>query len=176
MSKVPHVIKQCFSGIIFKVDKKHFVEQGTDGIVHRGIYEAAKGIYEQFLPEVILHLEKYGPDAKFQFSGHSLGGSLALLVTLMLLKRKVLKPSNLQPVVTFGSPFIFCGGHKILNQLGVDDNLVRSVIMHRDIVPRAFACSYPTQIAMLLKRLNVSFRSHPCLIRKVSPSLSLNMC
>ncbi|KAI4338371.1 hypothetical protein MLD38_023437 [Melastoma candidum] len=39
--------------------------------------------------------------------------------------------------------------------------------MHRDIVPRAFSCSYPDQIAVLLKRLTGSFRSHPCLIRNV---------
>ncbi|OWM68660.1 phospholipase A1 PLIP1, chloroplastic [Punica granatum] len=137
----------------------------TEGIVHRGIYEAAKGIYDQFLPEIISHMDKYGVRAKFQFAGHSLGGSLALLVNLMLLTRKVVTPYNLRPVVTFGSPFILCGGEKILNQLGVDENIIHCVIMHRDIVPRAFSCSYPGQVAVLLKRLNGSFRSHPCLNR-----------
>ncbi|XP_030457096.1 phospholipase A1 PLIP1, chloroplastic isoform X2 [Syzygium oleosum] len=137
----------------------------TEGIVHRGIYEAAKGMYRQFMPEIIDHLNKFGDRAKFQFTGHSLGGSLALLVHLMLISRKILKPSNLRPAVTFGSPFVFCGGEKILNQLGLDENIVQCVMMHRDIVPRAFSCSYPSHVAVLLKRLPGSFRSHPCLIR-----------
>lgn len=146
----------------------HCVWQGTEVLVHRGIYEAAKGIYEWFMPEITTHLNKYGERAKLQFTGHSLGGSLSLLVNLMLLTRKVVKPSTLRPVVTFGSPFVFCGGHKILNDLGLDDNFVRSVVMHRDIVPRAFSCDYPDHVALVLKRLNGSFHSHPCLIKNVS--------
>ncbi|KAK9280708.1 hypothetical protein L1049_014406 [Liquidambar formosana] len=137
--------------------------EGTEGLVHRGIYEAAKGIYEQFMPEIMDHLNKYGDRAKLQFTGHSLGGSLSLLVNLMLLARKVVKPSALRPVVTFGSPFVFCGAKKILQELGLDENHVHCVMMHRDIVPRAFSCNYPQRIAQLLKRLNGTFRSHPCL-------------
>ncbi|PQP95596.1 uncharacterized protein Pyn_10369 [Prunus yedoensis var. nudiflora] len=139
--------------------------EGTDVLVHRGIYEAAKGMYKQFMPEIIDHLNKHGERAKLQFTGHSLGGSLSLLVHLMLLSRKLVKPSTLRPVVTFGSPFVFCGGQKILDQLGVDENQIHSVMMHRDIVPRAFSCNYPNHVATLLKRLNGSFRSHPCLIK-----------
>ncbi|KZV21893.1 hypothetical protein F511_05583 [Dorcoceras hygrometricum] len=137
--------------------------EGMDALVHRGIYEAAKGIYDQFLPEIKQHLNKFGDRAKFQFTGHSLGGSLALLVNLMLLRRKVVKPSALLPVVTFGSPFIFCGGHKILDELDIDENHVHFVMMHRDIVPRAFSCNYPNYVAQVLKRLSSTFRFHPCL-------------
>ncbi|XP_050204165.1 phospholipase A1 PLIP1, chloroplastic [Mercurialis annua] len=139
--------------------------EGTDVLVHRGIYEAAKGVYEQFMPEIIEHLNKHGDRAKLQFTGHSLGGSLSLLVNLMLLTRKVVKPHTLRPVVTFGSPFVFCGGKRILRDLGLDDNHVVCVMMHRDIVPRAFSCNYPNHVAQLLKRLNGSFRSHPCLLK-----------
>ncbi|XP_073062031.1 LOW QUALITY PROTEIN: phospholipase A1 PLIP1, chloroplastic-like [Primulina eburnea] len=137
--------------------------EGMDALVHRGIYEAAKGIYDQFLPEIKQHLNRFGDRAKFQFTGHSLGGSLALLVNLMLLRRKAVKPSSLLPVVTFGSPFIFCGGQKILEELNIDENHVRFVMMHRDIVPRAFSCNYPNYVAQVLKRLNSTFRFHPCL-------------
>ncbi|CAI9763841.1 unnamed protein product [Fraxinus pennsylvanica] len=135
----------------------------TDVLVHRGIYEAAKGIYEQFMPEIMRHLNRFGDRAKLQFTGHSLGGSLALLVNLMLLKRKVIKPSALLPVVTFGSPFVFCGGQKILDELGLDENHIHCVMMHRDIVPRAFSCNYPNYIAQLLNRLSRTFRAHTCL-------------
>ncbi|KAG6434383.1 hypothetical protein SASPL_106014 [Salvia splendens] len=137
--------------------------EGTNVLVHRGIYEAAKGIYEQFKPEIKEHIKRFGERARFQFTGHSLGGSLALLVNLMLLTNKEVKVGNLLPVVTFGSPFVFCGGHKILEQLGLDDSHVRCVMMHRDIVPRAFSCNYPNYVAQLLKRLSGTFRSHPCL-------------
>lgn len=143
-------------------------KQGTNVLVHRGIYEAAKGIYDQFMPEIKEHLARFGERAKLQFTGHSLGGSLALLVNLMLLTRNEVKLQNLLPVVTFGSPFVFCGGHRILEQLGLDENHVRCVIMHRDIVPRAFSCNYPNYVAQLLKRLSGTFRFHPCLNKNVS--------
>lgn len=120
------------------------------------------------MPEIMEHLYKHGKRTKFQFTGHSLGGSLSLLVHLMLLIRKVVKPSTLRPVVTFGSPFVFCGGQKIVEELGLDENHIHSVIMHRDIVPRAFACNYPNHVATVLKRLNSSFRTHPCLNKNVS--------
>ena len=145
--------------------------QETNVLVHRGIYEAAKGMYEQFLPQIMEHLKRYGERAKLQFTGHSLGGSLSLLVHLMLLTMKIVNPSTLRPVVTFGSPFVFCGGQKILDDLGVDENQVLCVMMHRDIVPRAFSCNYPNHVATLLKRLSGSFRSHPCLIKKVSTTI-----
>ncbi|KAK9743145.1 hypothetical protein RND81_03G220100 [Saponaria officinalis] len=135
----------------------------TDALVHRGIYEAAKGIYKQFLPEIQNHVRAYKEDAKFQFTGHSLGGSLSLLVHLMVIASRTVKPSALLPVVTFGSPFVFCGGDKIMEQLGLEENMVQSVILHRDIVPRAFSCNYPRQVAQVLERLNGSFRTHPCL-------------
>lgn len=122
----------------------------------------------QFMPEIMEHLNKYGERAKVQFTGHSLGGSLSLLVHLMLLTRKVVKPSVLRPVVTFGSPFVFCGGQKILDELGLDESQIHCVMMHRDIVPRAFSCNYPNHVANLLKRLNGTFRSHPCLNQNVS--------
>ncbi|PIN13889.1 hypothetical protein CDL12_13494 [Handroanthus impetiginosus] len=135
----------------------------TNVLVHRGIYEAAKGIYNQFMPEIKQHLNRYGNRAKLQFTGHSLGGSLALLVHLMLLTRKEVKLSSLLPVVTFGSPFVFCGGQKMLDQLGLDEDHIHCVMMHRDIVPRAFSCSYPDYVAQVLKRLNGTFQFHPCL-------------
>ncbi|KAG6641695.1 hypothetical protein CIPAW_09G092400 [Carya illinoinensis] len=121
--------------------------EGTDVVVHRGIYEAVKGIYEQFMPEIVEHSNKYGEHAKLQFTGHSLGGSISLLVSLMLLTRKVVNPSILRSVVTFGSPFVFCGGQNILDELGFDESHIHCMMMHRDIVPRAFSCNYPNHVA-----------------------------
>ncbi|CAK9183086.1 unnamed protein product [Ilex paraguariensis] len=137
--------------------------EGLDVIVHRGIYEAAKGIYEQMLPEVRAHLRFHGDRATFRFTGHSLGGSLSLLVNLMLLIRGEVLPSSLLPVITFGAPSIMCGGDRLLRELGLPQGHIKAVTMHRDIVPRAFSCHYPNHVAELLKAVNRNFRGHPCL-------------
>ncbi|OEL23173.1 hypothetical protein BAE44_0015806 [Dichanthelium oligosanthes] len=137
--------------------------EGTGVLVHRGIYEAAKGIYEQVMPEIEAHLAAHGGGARLRFTGHSLGGSLAVLVSLMLLSRGVVAPEALHPVATFGAPSVFCGGDRVLEALGVGEAHVRSVAMHRDIVPRAFSCRYPGHVIALLRRLNGVLRTHPCL-------------
>ncbi|KAG7635363.1 Fungal lipase-like domain [Arabidopsis suecica] len=138
--------------------------EDLDVLVHRGIYEAAKGIYEQMLPEVHAHLNSRGKNRAFlRFSGHSLGGSLSLLVNLMLLIRGQVPASSLLPVITFGSPCIMCGGDRLLQKLGLPKSHLLGISMHRDIVPRAFSCNYPNRAAKLLKALNGNFRNHPCL-------------
>lgn len=137
--------------------------EGLDVLVHRGIYEAAKGIYAQMLPEVRDHVKTRGDHALFRFTGHSLGGSLSLLVNLMLLIRGEVPPSSLLPVITFGAPSIMCGGDRLLRKLGLPKSHVQSIAMHRDIVPRAFSCNYPNHVAELLKAVNGNFRNHPCL-------------
>lgn len=137
--------------------------EGLDVLVHRGIYEAAKGIYDQMLPEVQAHLKSHGDSATFRFTGHSLGGSLSLLVNLMLLVRGEVPKSSLLPVIMFGSPSVMCGGDQLLRRLGLPRSHVQAITMHRDIVPRAFSCNYPDHVAELLKAVNGNFRNHPCL-------------
>ncbi|KAH7655101.1 alpha/beta-Hydrolases protein [Dioscorea alata] len=140
--------------------------EGMDVLVHRGIYEAAKGIYSQILPEVRQHLESHGDSATFRFTGHSLGGSLSMLINLMLLIRGEAPVSSLLPTVTFGAPSIMCGGDYLLRKLGLPQTHVQSVMLHRDIVPRAFSCIYPDHVVDILKAINGNFRHHPCLNKK----------
>ncbi|CAM8959395.1 unnamed protein product [Rhodiola kirilowii] len=137
--------------------------EGLDILVHRGIYEAAKGIYEQMLPEIRSHLKSSGEHATLRFTGHSLGGSLAMLVNLMLLIRHEVPKSCLLPVVTFGAPCIMCGGNKLLTKLGLPENHIQALILHRDVVPRAFSADLPSRAVDLLKAVNGNFRNHPCL-------------
>lgn len=137
--------------------------EGLDVMVHRGIYEAAKGMYKQMLPEVRSHLKSHGTHAKFRFTGHSLGGSLSLLLNLMLHIRGEVPPSSLLPVITFGAPSIMCGGDRLLRHLGLPRSHLQAITMHRDIVPRAFSCNYPNHVAEFLKAINGNFRNHPCL-------------
>ena len=75
--------------------------------VHRGVYEAAKLLYERYKPMVEEHLAT-SPFAKIAFIGHSLGGSLGSLLMLMFLHRGVIPVSAISPTYTFGAPAIFC--------------------------------------------------------------------
>ncbi|KAL4558910.1 hypothetical protein LXL04_037115 [Taraxacum kok-saghyz] len=137
--------------------------EAHDVVVHRGIYEAAKVVYEQLLPHVHQHFERHGKRATIRLTGHSLGGSLSLLVSLMLLIREQVPRSCLLPVITFGAPWVMCGGDGLLHELGLPTSHLQGITMHRDIVPRAFSCNYPTQLADILKAINGNFRNHPCL-------------
>ncbi|XP_076912121.1 phospholipase A1 PLIP3, chloroplastic-like [Bidens hawaiensis] len=137
--------------------------EAMDTIVHRGIYEAAKVVYEEMLPYVHDHLQRQGNKATIRLTGHSLGGSLSLLVNLMLYIRGQVHISSLLPVITFGAPWVMCGGDRLLQNLGLPRNHLQGITMHRDIVPRAFSCNYPTRVAHFLKVLNGNFRNHPCL-------------
>ncbi|KAL5700297.1 hypothetical protein ACHQM5_025757 [Ranunculus cassubicifolius] len=140
--------------------------EGLDVFVHRGIYEAAKGIYEQILPEVRSHLQCHGNSATMRFTGHSLGGSLSMLINLMLIIRGEVAVSGLLPAITFGSPTIMCGGDQLLRRLGLPRNHVQAITMHRDIVPRAFSCNYPDRVINILRAVSANFRNHPCLKSK----------
>ncbi|KAI5084056.1 hypothetical protein GOP47_0000225 [Adiantum capillus-veneris] len=137
--------------------------EGLDVLVHRGIYEAANALYEQILPEVLAHFSAHDGLTQVRLTGHSLGGSLATLLALMFQIRGVLPRKCILPVVTFGSPCIMCGGDSLLHKMDLPTSHIQSIIMHRDVVPRAFSCDYPDQAAQILKRLNGKFRDHPCL-------------
>ncbi|TYH50846.1 hypothetical protein ES332_D10G233700v1 [Gossypium tomentosum] len=138
-------------------------EGKLDVFVHKGMYEAAKVIYEKVIPHVVDFLQTHGEHARFQFTGHSLGGSIAVLVSLMLLIRNVVRCSMVEPVVIFGSPFVLCGGRKLLDELTLDDAQIYNVIMHGDIVPRGFSCNIPGFLISILKLFKRSLHSHPCL-------------
>ncbi|CAL9002948.1 unnamed protein product [Prunus brigantina] len=50
--------------------------EGANVLVHIGIFEVAKGIYQPFMPEKLDHLKRNEEKAKFQFTGHCIGGSI----------------------------------------------------------------------------------------------------
>ena len=87
----------------------------------------------------------------------------------VLLMNSLISFKAMKHVVTFGSPFVSCGGEKILEELGLDERHVHCVMMmHRDIVPRAFSCNYPDFVALILKLLNGSFHARLLVSTKTS--------
>ncbi|KAL6278257.1 hypothetical protein ACE6H2_021858 [Prunus campanulata] len=85
-----------------------FVVQGTNVLVHRGIFEGAKGIYQQFMPEILDHLKRNGEQAKFQFTGHCIGGSIALSVLRAFL-------NSPHPLETISDPAAYGSEGRVLH-------------------------------------------------------------
>jgi ankyrin repeat protein len=194
---------EWFVGDDERAATRYFVVQGSDSVaswrsnlafdpvtfedpelgakVHRGVYEAACALYDTLTPLVNAHVARHGRKARLVFTGHSLGGSLATLLMLMLRYRRPELADALDPVYTVGAPSIFCddccgdcGADKrgaaraaqvaraaagaaqqrdccrgVLGALGLPRDHVRNVMMHLDIVPRAFACDYRLVQGML---------------------------
>ena len=173
-------------------DPVPFEDAALETSVHRGVYEAALALYETLTPFVDDFLaapprrgsplaasvagaaEALAGGPRIAFTGHSLGGSLATLVSLMLAHRRPALRASLDPVYTFGSPSVFCesccggaGGCEgcegaLLRSLGLPCNHVRNVMLHLDVVPRAFACDYRL-VQSWLRRVGGGFREHRCL-------------
>ena len=83
---------------------------------------------------------------RLYFTGHSLGGSLGMLVALMAIRRGTLQANMMEGVVSFGAPYVLCGGEHLLEDLCMCTSQILNVILPRDIVPRAFSCNYPTML------------------------------
>ena len=65
----------------------------------------------------------------------------------------------MQDTASDGVPLVRNG---VMARLGLPAGTIRNVIMHRDIVPRAFACDY-SLVSDLLGRVSDSFRNLECL-------------
>lgn len=52
--------------------------------VHKGLYEVAKEVYKQ----IRQYIDMAGPNHKIVFNGHSIGGSIAILVMFLLVQEK----------------------------------------------------------------------------------------
>lgn len=177
-------------------DPVEFEDESLGVRVHRGVYEAAKGLYGLFAPLVTDHL-KSSPNAKVSMTGHSLGGSLSMVLLLMLVHRGVLPPESVGRVYTYGAAASFCEAilcgrdcgscglscpahdspmkrpqpstSTLLEKLNLDPDCISNVVMHKDIVPRAFACDY-SPVATWLRKVGPSFHVH-CGLQRSRPLL-----
>lgn len=150
-----------------RFEPMQFEDANTGVRVHKGVYEIAKSLYTQMLPLVQSHMAAYGKRSRISFTGHSLGGSLAVLLSLMFRYRGVVPVSALSQVHTFGAPSVLNGGNELLRRLGFSSYHVQSVVIAADLVPRIFASNIPEQIMEVLKRVNQNFRDLPNFVNQV---------
>lgn len=141
----------------------------SDLAVHSGIFDMAKDCYSHIKPFLLIPNES-GRIASFHFCGHSLGGSIALLLMLQmeLEARKLGLKSPIHhfntSVYTFGSPPVlapwdssprifgeapksvgnqsnnFC---RVLESLNLPLDCVKSFVLDKDIIARSYLSSDP---------------------------------
>ena len=109
------------------------------GTVHKGYYDSVKKVWDNFLSTDKI-LEKI-KSKRFYITGHSMGGSLAILTTYIL-KAMYIDETLDMFTYTFGSPKVFMrpetAFHRMLTN-GLEKNLkhtVVNVINSTDIIPQ----------------------------------------
>ncbi|BFU22659.1 lipase, putative [Entamoeba histolytica HM-1:IMSS-B] len=104
--------------------------EGEYGLIHKGIYQTASTIYISVLPAVRKLLTKY-PKYKVLCTGHSLGGAVAEIVTLLYRSRNKMVPVY---CVAFGAvPAVSSN----IAELPIFKECILNIINQNDIVPRA---------------------------------------
>ena len=130
-------------------------------LVHRGIYDIAATLLAQFEPVIASFLER-NPHGKIAFTGHSLGGGIAAVLTLLAHLRLKIPAATFLGTYMIGAPSCMSDASDLFANIEMDEDQFNSVMLEKDIVPRAFACDYPDTVIDLLCRLNENFAIHPC--------------
>ena len=128
-------------------------------LVHRGIYDIAITLLQQFEPVIASFLER-NPNGKIAFTGHSLGGGIAAVLTLLAHMRLKIPAATFLGTYMIGAPSCLSSADGLFAKIEMDPSQFRSVMLEKDIVPRAFACDYPETVVDLLCRLNENFATH----------------
>lgn len=128
-----------------------FEDESLGVHVHRGAYTAAKTMYRRVEQAVKEHVAKHGARARVRITGHSIGGSIASILGLMLLVRNGAPRYALADIWAFGAPYVMSGGDALLARLGLPRTFMRIVMMGDDVVPRSFSCYYPRWARSILE-------------------------
>ena len=128
-----------------------FEDESLGVHVHRGAYTAAKTMYRRVEQAVKEHVAKHGARARVRITGHSIGGSIASILGLMLLVRNGAPRYALADIWAFGAPYVMTGGDALLARLGLPRTFMRIVMMGDDVVPRSFSCYYPRWARSILE-------------------------
>lgn len=134
---------------------------GNPVLVHRGFYRAAKALIEDpRLREVLADAVLSG--RRVAFTGHSLGGSAALLLSLLAVLRGFLPPEKLSAVFSFGSSEALCArARHLVRRLGLDRRSFVNIVNLHDVVPRMTVCTYPNFVEKLVLECGDSWAFNP---------------
>ena len=128
--------------------------------VHQGAYACAQRMYDRVEKLCKNHLKTFGSKkARIKLTGHSIGGSLAYVLGLMLILRNGVPRYALDDIWTFGSPYVFDrGAEDLMQRIGLQRDFIKGVIMGKDIVPRSFSCYYPPWTRSILSSAPAPFK------------------
>lgn len=121
---------------------KAFIDNCLETYVHHGCYESALRLFDTLHPYVE-EAKQLGLQ-RVDLTGHSIGGSIAILLKLMLHYWNVERPGQVY-AYAFGSPAVFSEQDQdawLLQRMHIPDDSIQNIAMHKDIVPKAFSCDY----------------------------------
>lgn len=115
-------------------------------VAHSGVSEMATHLWQDLHPHIL------NASGAIHFAGHSMGGSLAVLLTAMS-HLQLGMPGYRMTATTFGSPPVLSlnqghDGAAILEALGMAPTSVRNYVLDNDPVPRALLSVDPTFAAI----------------------------
>eukprot|EP00406_Dinophysis_acuminata_P064540 CAMPEP_0179292540 /NCGR_PEP_ID=MMETSP0797-20121207/42906_1 /TAXON_ID=47934 /ORGANISM="Dinophysis acuminata, Strain DAEP01" /LENGTH=413 /DNA_ID=CAMNT_0021001651 /DNA_START=125 /DNA_END=1366 /DNA_ORIENTATION=- len=131
-------------------------------LVHRGFYRAARKLLrDSRLRAVVARAAEAG--RRVAFTGHSMGGTVAVLLALLLAQRGLLKASRLSGVYGFGSTEALCArARHFTARFGLDRHKFVNVMNLHDIVPRLTSCACPEFMEKIVLEGSVGgFRFNP---------------
>jgi hypothetical protein len=133
---------------------KSFIPGFADGGVHNGIAARANLISLAPFIEAMRPSTVGATPKRLLFTGHSLGGGIATLVALRLLKLCAFSSEEVSKVrcITFGMPLLL--DKKLTEVLSEDSrlfNVFHSVVNSKDLIPSIFA--YPSATLQLLFKM-----------------------
>jgi len=118
-------------------------------VAHAGVASIARAVWPEL--EGLLR----GHPGAVVFAGHSMGGSLAVLLSCMCRLRLRLPEGRILPAHAFGSPPVLAhkdggGGGRVMRSLRLPPSSIRSFVHLHDIIPRAGLAADP--VHALLKQ------------------------
>lgn len=100
-----------------------------DGYIHEGFYNSAISLFKKIENDLLKILNEY-PDYKLSLCGHSLGGSVATVLSIII--KQNIKFINKTEVWAYGPAPIFTSPDKI-QKYGIEIN---TIINQSDLIPR----------------------------------------
>lgn len=131
-------------------------------LAHRGFYRAARALLQDAALKKAV-AEAVAQGQKVAFTGHSLGGSAAMLLAVLTVLHGFVPPQLLRGVWTFGAAEALCvRARHMMRRCGIERHHIVNVVNLHDAVPRLTCCAYPEFFTnMVLDKEVTSFGFNP---------------